>query len=104
MTSVSTRDLKDGLSAYLRRVEKGEQILVTRGSKVVAALVPFEEAQGLDEDSRLRQLAARDLVMLPESSEGAERFTGTRVPTRGKSASEMVLEDRRCLLFAPTAR
>jgi hypothetical protein len=28
-------------------------------------------------------------------SEGAERFTGTRVPSRGKSASEMVLEDRR---------
>lgn len=95
MTSVTTRKLKDGLSAYLRRVEKGEQILVLRGGKVVAAIVPFEEAAGLDEDARLRQLAARDLVRLPEGTADAARFAGPRVPARGRSASAMVLEDRR---------
>lgn len=96
MTTVNTRKLKDGLSSYLRRVEKGEQILVMRGSKVVAAIVPFEEARGLDEDARLRQLAARDLVTLPEiSADPDDRFSGPRVPARGRSASEMVLEDRR---------
>ena len=95
MTTVSTRKLKDGLSAYLRRVEKGEQVIVMRGSKAVAAIVPFEEAQGLDEDARLRQLAARDLVVLPAIPQSTERFTGRRIPARGKSASQMVLEDRR---------
>ncbi len=95
MTTVSTRKLKDGLSAYLRRVERGEQIVVMRGKKAVAAIVPFDETRGLDEDARLRQLAAQDLLVLPDDSTPADRFTAPRVPARGKSASEMVLEDRR---------
>lgn len=95
MTTVSTRRLKDGLSAYLRRVEKGEQIVVMRGSKAVAAIVPFEDAEGLDEDARLRQLAARDVVTLPEVPDHVDSFTGPRVPARGRSAAQMVLEDRR---------
>ncbi len=96
MTTVTTRKLKDGLSAYLRRVEKGEQVIVMRGGRAVAAIVPFVEAQGLDEEARLRQLAALDLVVLPDvSSPPTERSTGPRIPARGKPASEMVLEDRR---------
>jgi prevent-host-death family protein len=95
MTTVSTRKLKDGLSDYLRRAERGEQILVMRGRKVVAAIVPLEEAHGLDEDARLRQLAAQDLVLLPEIPAEPARFTGPRIPARGRSASAMVLEDRR---------
>ena len=96
MTSVSTRKLKDGLSAYLRRAERGERIVVMRGAKAVAALVPFEEAEGLDQEAALRQLAARGLVELPDDLGSApERFRGARVPSRGRSASRMVLEDRR---------
>jgi hypothetical protein len=45
--------------------------------------------------ARLRQLAARDLVVLPDVSAPTERSTGRRIPARGKPASEMVLEDRR---------
>ena len=66
MTTVNVRKLKDALSAYVRRVEKGERVIVMRGSKAVAALVPFEDAQGLDEEARLRQLAAQDVLVLPE--------------------------------------
>lgn len=95
MTTVNTRKLKDGLSAYLRRVERGERIVVLRGKKAVAVLVPVEEADGLDEGALLRQLAAQDLVVLPEEPRPGERFTASRVPARGQSAAEMVLEDRR---------
>lgn len=95
MTTVNTRKLKDSLSAYLRRAERGERIVVTRGSKAVAAIVPFDEAEGLDEEARLRQLAARDLVILPESSRRPDPFGGRRIPSRGRSAAAMVLEDRR---------
>ena len=95
MTTVSTRKLKDGLSAYLRRVENGERLVVMRGSKAVAAIVPFESAEDLDEDARLRQLAAQDLVVLPKAHPSEDLFGGPRAPSRGKSASEMVLEDRR---------
>jgi len=95
MTTVSTRKLKDGLSEYLRRAERGEHVVVMRGKKAVAAIVPFEEAQGLDEESRLRQLAVQDVLVLPASPPDETSFSGRRVPARGKSASEMVLEDRR---------
>ena len=78
MTTVSTRKLKDGLSAYLRRVERGEHVVVMRGKKAVAAIVPFEEAQGLDEDARLRQLAAQGLLVLPDVPQDSERFAGRR--------------------------
>lgn len=63
-----------------------------RGSKAVASLVPFQEAQGLDEDALLRQLAAQEVLVLPERQGPEERFTGYRVPARGKPASGMVLE------------
>ena len=95
MTSVSTRQLKDGLSAYLRRAEMGEHIVVLRGGKAVAALVPLTAAEGLDEDAKLQQLAARGLVSFPDNGERPRLFTGPRVPARGKPAAEMVIEDRR---------
>ena len=55
MTTVSTRKLKDGLSAYL---------------------------------------AAQGLLVLPDALPD-KAFIGRRIPARGKTASEMVLEDRR---------
>lgn len=95
MTTVTTRELRDGLSAYLRRVEEGERVVVLRGGRAVAAIVPLEEAQGLDEEARLSRLAARGLVVLPHPSPPTERAAGPRFPARGKPASAMVLEDRR---------
>lgn len=95
MTTVSTRELKDGLSTYLRRAEQGEHIVVMRGRKAVAALVPLEEAEGLDEDGRLAQLAARGLVVMSKNPPPGETIADPRIPARGKSAAEMVLEDRR---------
>lgn len=94
MTSVTTSKLKDALSAYLRRVEHGEQILVLRGGKAVAAIVPVEETRAADEAGRLRQLAATELVVLPLSPEPLGDFSEPRVPNRGRPASSMILEDR----------
>ncbi len=95
MKTVSTRELKDRLSAYLRRAQDGERILVLRGGRAVAALVPLAEVEGLDEDGRLRQLAAQELIELPESSAPPSWLSTPRIPSRGKDASAMVLEDRR---------
>ncbi|MDB5970188.1 MAG: Antitoxin [Hydrocarboniphaga sp.] len=38
--SVTVRELKAHLSEYLRRVERGETLMVTLGGRVVALLVP----------------------------------------------------------------
>ena len=43
MESVSVRELRQHLSRYLRRVEKGEHLLVTERRRPVAVLGPLPE-------------------------------------------------------------
>lgn len=93
MPTVSTRVLKDQLSGYLQRAEAGEQIVVLRDGRPVAALVPLSHLQQMDEPARLAEMASRGLVVQARRARGA--FQGPALPSRGKPASEMVLEDRR---------
>lgn len=93
MATVSTRVLKDQLSGYLQRAEAGEQIVVLRDGRPVAALVPISQLQEMDEPARLAEMASRGLVVQPKGAQAA--FRGPALPSRGKPASEMVLEDRR---------
>lgn len=95
MTTVTTRVLRDQLSSYLHRAENGEQIVVLRNGKPVAALVSLRDAPDGDEDARLAALEARGLVIRSPVKAG-RAFHGPLVPARGKPASEMVIEDRRC--------
>ncbi|HYG64961.1 MAG TPA: type II toxin-antitoxin system prevent-host-death family antitoxin [Thermoanaerobaculia bacterium] len=90
---MSTRVLKDQLSSYLQRAEAGEQIVVLRDGQPVAALVPLSQLREVDEEARLAELAARGLVALPNRTRST--FLGPSVPSRGKLASEMIIEDRR---------
>ena len=94
MPTVSTRVLKDQLSSYLQRAEAGEQIVVLRDGRPVAALVPLSQLQERDEQARLADMASRGVVTLPKRTSG-KGFQGPVLPNRGKLASEMVLEDRR---------
>lgn len=94
MPTVSTRVLKDQLSSYLQRGEAGEQIVVLRDGRPVAALVPLSQIQERDEQARLAELASRGVVTLPKRTSG-KAFRRPALPNRGKLASEMVLEDRR---------
>ncbi|HEX4495550.1 MAG TPA: type II toxin-antitoxin system prevent-host-death family antitoxin [Thermoanaerobaculia bacterium] len=93
MSTVSTRVLKDQLSSYLQRAERGERIVVLRDGQPVAALIPLSQLQEVTEQQRLADLEARGLVTLPRRTDGG--FNGPTVPNRGKLASEMVSEDRR---------
>lgn len=94
MTKVSTRTLKDQLSNYLHRAEQGERIIVLRSGKPVAALVSLDSMITSDETSRLAALAHRGLVTLPTGAETGP-ILKPEIPSRGRSASSMVLEDRR---------
>jgi prevent-host-death family protein len=93
MVTVSTRALKDRLSSYLHRAEGGERIVVLRDGKPVVALVSLKDVPADDEESRLAVLEARGLLIRPSAM--PHRFKGPLVPSRGKSAAEMVIEDRR---------
>ena len=94
MAVVTTRVLKDQLSGYLHRAEQGEQVIVTRSGKPVAALVPIDQVDPEDEQAILADLARRGLVRLPET-EKLLAIPKRRLPGRGLSAAEMVTQDRR---------
>ena len=95
MVTVTTRALKDELADYLHRAEAGERFVVLDEGKPVAALVALSDlVGGTEEADRLAELEARGLVVLPERPT-RKRFQGARVPSRGKPASEMAIEDRR---------
>jgi prevent-host-death family protein len=93
MSKVSVRVLRDQLSSYLQRAERGERIIVLRDGQPVAALVPLSQLPETTEQQRLAGLESRGLVTLPRRTEGG--FRGSAVPNRGKLASEMVSEGRR---------
>lgn len=46
-TTIGIRELRDSLTAVLRRVERGERVEVTRDGRPVATIVPHEP-RGLD--------------------------------------------------------
>jgi prevent-host-death family protein len=56
---MGVRALRDGLSAQLQRVKAGETIEVTEHGRVIARLVPVEEA------SVVERLIAEGLIELP---------------------------------------
>jgi antitoxin (DNA-binding transcriptional repressor) of toxin-antitoxin stability system len=93
MSTVTTEVLKDQLSSYLQRAERGERIVVLRDGQPVAALIPLFQLQEGTEQQRLAELEARGLVRLPRRA--GLGFAGPIFPSRGKLASEMISEDRR---------
>jgi len=78
---VSVRELKNHLSEYLHRVEKGEDIQVERRNVPVARLVP---------------IPCVGLTRMPGVIWSGEKARGgqSRPVITGKSVAERVLEDR----------
>ena len=60
---IGIRELKNGLSGYVRRVRQGEIILVTDRGQVVAQLAPAR-ADSVEVLQGLEQLASMGLVRL----------------------------------------
>lgn len=83
---VGIRELRAGLSRYVKQVQAGEEITVTEHGKPVARLVPLQGERKID---RL----IREGVVIP-----ARRRTGARpkpIEVPGLSLSEIVIEQRR---------
>ena len=51
--------VKARLTGLVRKVEKGQSIVVTKRGKKVAALVPFETFEGLDRGDRILEVLER---------------------------------------------
>jgi prevent-host-death family protein len=92
MRTVGSRELKNRLGRYLGLVGKGETIIVTDRGKPVARLLPPEpeKAKGKSVSDVLEELEAEGHLRL--GTKPFKRFKP--LPTRGKPASKMILEDR----------
>jgi prevent-host-death family protein len=84
---VGIRDLRDGLSRYLRRVRRGEAILVTEHGRPVARIIPV----GIPAD--LERLIAEG--RLTWSGRRFRAPTKVPRPKPGPLASDYISEDRR---------
>jgi len=92
---VGTKELKNRLSYYLRRVRNGESVEVTDRGTVVAELRAAKEKKRKPRTDReaLEQMAAEGLVTL--SKPGKRRDFEPIKPKRPFRFSQLVIDDRR---------
>jgi len=88
MTMVGIRELKAHLSAYLKRVEQGESVVISMHGKQVATIIPSAKKKT---ETKLWELVRKGKV-----SWSGGKPTGLKnpIPSRGKPASRMIIEDR----------
>jgi prevent-host-death family protein len=89
MREVAVATLRAQLSDYLQRAQQGEQILITEDGRNVALLAPMEPSTP--------ERRAWELVQAGAASWSGGKPQGSRRRPKlsGKSASDIVLEDRR---------
>jgi len=92
MRKVGSREFKNRLGRYLAAVRKGQSLLITDRGRPVAKLSPPdpEETPADALRARLLELEARGLIRLAKGRLAPFKA----IPSRGKSASEMIIEDR----------
>jgi prevent-host-death family protein len=89
MDTVGVRELKAHLSSCLKRVQAGERLTVTDRGRAVAVIAPVDTPPALDwVHAMVREGRAR-------WGGGKPAGLHRRIPSRGKPASRMVLDDRR---------
>lgn len=93
MERVSISRLKDQLSAYLRKVQAGETVVVMDRNKPVAHLSPIPPET--DDSKRIRELEAAGLLMPPKRPPlTLEELRRNMVHAPGARVLEALLEER----------
>ena len=93
MQRVGSREFKNRMGRYLRAVRQGHTLILTDRGKAVARVSPAEDPENLTNelDERLREMEAQGFIRLARKP-----FPKFRpVKSKGKSASQMIIEDRR---------
>lgn len=92
METVGIRELKNHLSAYVRRVEAGDIVIVTDRGRVVAELVPPGHSTLPGIHPGLLELARRDGLRLPTRPNDPELYRRPlpKVDLGGHSTKEMI--------------
>lgn len=95
MLTVGVRELKNRLTHYLQLTHEGERIIVTDHGTPVAVLHDLTKLESeAPPEEYLAKAAAEGMVRLPQP--GARLDLKTKpYAHKGRSASEILLEDRR---------
>jgi len=94
MKTESISSAKNKLSALIRRIQRGEHVLITDRGVPVAKLVPVQLGAGVPE--RIIALAQQGLARLPERMPDAAWLDLPRPSlTPGPTAVDLLLEERR---------
>ena len=93
MREVGSREFKNRMGQYLREVRRGQSLIITIRGEAVAKVIPPEDSKPARASlmERLKGLEAQGLIRLGKRP--LSKFRA--IPSRGKSASEMIIEDRR---------
>ncbi|MCI0552818.1 MAG: type II toxin-antitoxin system prevent-host-death family antitoxin [Anaerolineae bacterium] len=86
---VGTRELKNKLSEYLRRVKKGQTVIVTERGNVVAQLIPPQ--QTIEE----RIWAMVEAGLADWNGKKMKPYQPKIINRSGKLMSDIIMEDRR---------
>lgn len=97
METVGIRELKNRLSAYVRKVEAGDVVIVTDRGRIVAELVP--PGHGLhrpDVPPAWLELARRGELRLPTRPNDPELYLRPmpRIDLHGLTAQDLIDEER----------
>ena len=87
-TTVGTRELKNRLSAYLRRVKAGETVIITERGKPVGQILPIQ----VDQTSRLKKLAEAGVI--DWNGQPVPAYQPKAVNRSKQLLSDLVAEDR----------
>lgn len=87
-TSVGTRELKNRLSLYLRRVKAGETVVITEHGKPVGQIVPIRA----DLKSRIKVLV--DAGLVEWNGQPVPHYRPKAINRSKRLLSDLVSEDR----------
>ena len=97
MNTVGIKELKNRLTHYMRLAKAGEEIIVTDRLKPIALIQKIDMVkQPRSEESILAAMASLGSVTLAKKRP-LTRFKPVRI--KGRSASEMIVEDRKSSRF-----
>jgi prevent-host-death family protein len=85
---VGTRELKNKLSEYLRRVKAGETVIVTEHGKSIGQIVPIKPTV----EERLRMMV--DAGQVEWNGEKLKPYQPVAVNKSNHQLSDLVVEDR----------
>lgn len=87
MIRVGVRELRQQIGFYLKKVQEGEPVLITKRDKPIASLTPVERNK-----EKIIGLVREGLA---QWNYGKPQGSGARVIVSGKPVSQIVLKERR---------